>query len=87
MVRGGADRLGSMKTIRLAVIFVGCMTTGWSHWIDLQPAMNRADVLRHCGQPLLVSRARGLETWVYDHGGQVTFVRGQIAFFKAPFFY
>ena len=43
-------------------------------------------VVEAVGQPLIRSRARGglYETWTYDHGATVVFVRDRVSFWQQP---
>lgn len=43
-------------------------------------------VVQAVGQPLIRSRVRGglYETWTFDHGATVVFVRDRVSFWREP---
>lgn len=57
-----------------------------AEWKDLREGMAAGPVVEAVGQPLIRMRARqGLfETWSYDLGGEVRFVRGRVVSWQAP---
>lgn len=63
---------------------------GQSGWGGLQPNLTPqqvAEILEpKLGHPLIVTKARGgaYETWNYDNGGCVSFVRGRLDYWTPP---
>lgn len=52
-------------------------------WKQLKIGMSRAEALKHLGEPLIRSKARGLERWIYDGSGEVCFYGG-VKFWTVP---
>jgi hypothetical protein len=60
-----------------------CAAQAGPEWKQLKVGMSRAETLKHLGEPLLRSRARGLERWIYDGSGEVCFYGG-VKFWTVP---
>lgn len=52
-------------------------------WRDLKLGDDAARVTAAIGEPLLVSRSRGFENWIYDRGGTVEFEDGRVVYWQA----
>jgi hypothetical protein len=53
-------------------------------WHQLKVGMSRAETLKYLGQPLIRTKARGFERWIYDGSGEVFFTGGPVKFWTVP---
>ena len=49
-------------------------------WTKLKVGMSSDEALKHLGEPLIRTKARGLERWIYDGSGEVCFYGGPVKF-------
>lgn len=68
------------RSLLLAASVTFMLVLGSAHaesgWSKLRVGMSGAEALKHLGQPLFRNKARGLERWIYDGGGEVVFFGG-----------
>lgn len=55
-----------------------------SGWAQLKAGMNYAEAATALGQPLLRSKGREFELWIYDRGAEVVYFRGTVVAWTAP---
>lgn len=55
-----------------------------SSWESMRTGMNREQVARALGVPVLQNAGRGHETWIYDAGASVQFRGGVVSAWTAP---
>lgn len=53
-------------------------------WSEMKTGLNRDQVARVLGWPVLRQAARGHETWIYDGGAGVQFHRGLVSAWTGP---
>jgi hypothetical protein len=51
---------------------------GADGWTQLRPGMTSAEALKFIGEPLMRTKARGVERWIYDGNGEAVFFRGPL---------
>ena len=73
-----------MKRWLIAALLV--VASARADWKDVKEGMDQRAVMEAVGTPLMFTRARHglLETWMYDEGGCVYFVKGRVRFWQAP---
>jgi len=55
-----------------------------SGWTQLKAGMNYKETVAALGQPLLRSKGREFELWIYDRGAEVVCFRGSVVAWTAP---
>lgn len=72
-----------MRFVIIAVI-VALQTSLPAAWRDLQPGFDAEKTIAAVGRPLLISKSRGYETWIYDRGGYAAFEGGSLVYWTPP---
>ena len=72
--------------MRFAIIaaIVAVQSSLHAAWCDLKPGFDAGKTIAAIGRPLLVSKSRGYETWVYDRGGCAAFEGGRLVYWRPP---
>jgi hypothetical protein len=65
----------------LGKVFAAEPNSGWG---KLCSGMSQREIATVLGQPLLRTRSRGFEVWIYNSGGEVLFFRGPLFAWTAP---
>lgn len=67
-------------------LFLIAPATVWAEWKDVRVGLKAEAVVQAVGEPLIRSRSRGglYETWTFDHGGSVVFVRDRVSYCQEP---
>lgn len=55
-----------------------------SPWAELRAGISGEATAEIIGQPLLSTRGRGIEVWIYDHCGEVVFQNGSLLCWSVP---
>ena len=70
--------------MRFAIIAAVILMQSSMHagWHDLKPGFDAEKTITAIGEPLLISRSRGYETWTYDRGGYAAFEGGRLVYWR-----
>ncbi len=55
-----------------------------SGWPQIKAGMNSGETVAALGQPLVRSKGREFELWIYDRGAEVVWFRGSVVAWTAP---
>jgi hypothetical protein len=72
-----------MAAFLLSLSFAAAARAG-SGWAQLKAGMSYAEAVTALGQPLLRSKGREFELWIYDRGAEVVYFRGTVVAWTAP---
>lgn len=53
-------------------------------WTQVKAGMTKAETLATLGQPLITSKGRQFELWIYDSGAEVVCLRGSVVAWTPP---
>lgn len=79
--------MGIMRRIVLLAGLLGLVSpacaagAGWTH---LKAGMAQAETFQLLGKPLIQTRGRGFEVWIYDNNAEAVFYRGPLVAWTAP---
>jgi hypothetical protein len=80
------DRVDNRAMTRWLIAVLLVVASVRADWKDLKEGMEQRAVVEAVGAPLMATRVRRglLETWLYDGGGCVYFVKGRVQYWQMP---
>ncbi len=61
-----------------ALILTAGVARGADGWVQLKLGMTSNETMKFLGEPLMRTKARGIERWIYDGGGETVFMGGPL---------
>jgi len=71
-------RFPAFFTALTAFLLAAGLARAADGWTQLKPGMTSDQAIKFLGEPLMRTKARGFERWIYDGNGEVIFMGGPL---------